>query len=277
MPRAFDIGARVELIDLSAKPELNGTHGIVEDYHPDKDRHQVRMDGKKNRLLLASKNLVASIVPPPPTDISDAPDEDAPPRPKPSNMVKAPDPLWDENGIYHGKMTEEIMNEPTGVCRTLPGGQELMRKMIGEKSDEKTERENEQVRREQSAAAVPPIVVRASQADAAGVRELLAEGWDVDAQAPQEEGGWRALQIVARSSQQIPTDAKLETIDVLLAAGADINGRMGTRRRDPTGLTAARRLVARRCADGFPRHLSPRAWMAWQARVSPHCTWQWRA
>ena len=45
--RAFEIGSRGGLCDLVAKAELNGKAGEVRDYHPDKGRHQVLVEGTK--------------------------------------------------------------------------------------------------------------------------------------------------------------------------------------------------------------------------------------
>ena len=223
--RSFDRGARVELVGLASKPELNGQHGIVEDYHPDKGRHQIAIDGRKARLLIAAANLKPSDAPlpePKPT----APEMIA--RPPPSNMVRIPDrddPNWDEHGVPK-EITPEIMNEPTGVLRTLPGGPQLMKKLIGEHVENKEERKIKARVKKASAARVPPVVVAAMSADAEQVRECIEAGHDLEALAPKEEGGWCAVPCTAYASRGKP-EAAAECLDLLLQAGASATSRIG--------------------------------------------------
>ncbi|KAL9190411.1 hypothetical protein ACHAXT_007622 [Thalassiosira profunda] len=50
-------GRRCELLNLSARPDLNGKTGVVEEYLPDKDRYKIVLEGSKESALVRPTNL----------------------------------------------------------------------------------------------------------------------------------------------------------------------------------------------------------------------------
>lgn len=56
--QVFNKGDRVQLQNLVASPDLNGTAGILEDYNPDKGRFVVRLEALDKVMLFKPENLL---------------------------------------------------------------------------------------------------------------------------------------------------------------------------------------------------------------------------
>ena len=121
----------------------------------------------------------------------------------------------------------ENMNEPTGVIKTIPRGPELMHKLIKEGAERKLTREQKEERAAASAQAVPKLVVHAATADAAGVRELISQGDDLEALAPDAEGGWRPIHAACQGVRRDAAGA-LDCLSQLIAAGARVDSTIST-------------------------------------------------
>ena len=54
---AYNIGSRVLIQQLSSHSDLNGKEGVIVDFDTEKQRFGVKVDGRKNGILIRGKNL----------------------------------------------------------------------------------------------------------------------------------------------------------------------------------------------------------------------------
>mmetsp|Transcript_43113 Transcript_43113/g.71678 ORF Transcript_43113/g.71678 Transcript_43113/m.71678 type:complete len:549 (+) Transcript_43113:34-1680(+) len=120
------------------------------------------------------------------------------------------------------KRLEDIEEPPVeGVMKTLPGGHQLMRKMIAECAIDKIEKREKKEKLDAEIAAIPYIVKAAAIGDTEGVQKLVASGADVNQTSA---GGWAPVHMACRRTKS--EDTSVECLAMLLKLGADIDQRM---------------------------------------------------
>ena len=141
--------------------------------------------------------------------------------------------LREEYGDMRGVPPEYgDLGEPNGVLKTIPRGPELMHKLMGEVIVDKQEREAKEAAKAESMRKVPSIVIAASLCNTEALREMIGKGVDMNEPAPKAQGGWLPLHSACMAYRRVPVPLVLESVDILLDAGARVDSRL------PNGSTA---------------------------------------